>query len=858
MQTPQTVYIKHGRRDYSNYTSLRTRFKNTTISLPDFPLQGDMKTYRFKSFCKHTLTELLPRSLIIKSCRPGMKKTFDCIGVFSLSKNTNCLKDMAKNDLFWAYFKAHHLPRNKRKFLRACISHILRTQHNVPSITSLILKLPQNYYHHKSISRLAHSTINDAKLEPFIKSYLHKHLRVVMTKRPSVYDILSNHIKVSKSLSYDTPPECTCDHLEDTLGLSKIDTSSTSGHYMKRFTTLCKPYKSFRCNLKNTPPPQHIDANMELNKAFHIFSNTLSRFGKTPPLSRRLIGKFIRKNFNGIEFSGQIVSSTFESFTGKHIYRVIYHDSDSEDLYFSEIKPLLSDGIPSIDKQNNSQDTNFDFGSLVRTNTHNFSSTPSIAAIKHFKHTLSGSVISTYDKNLGCGNVCCPIHFWHATKQMFNDDKEHYITTSYSPDLIKRNFHAFYRMNNLHKVQTFDTTKTIPYSYILFKNKDDNRRRPIVSYYNHPLKKSFNYTSRALSFILKHASLDAFTLWRTRDCSSTCNTFSNELGITFGNDTGLIPYCADIKNMYTEIPHDILLKSIKFALQRFKSITGKTTIILERKKRGEISSDLNVFASQSTHVKLTLTQIFKIAKYDIENSYFTSCNHTLRQIKGVPMGSPGSPNYAICFCMYHEHLFSRSLHNYTYLGSTYDVRRLFRATRYVDDVLGFVSYDKRLPFTHDLAKHIIDSYSKSYHDAVTLKPEDVSQPFPYLEGTTSIKSNTHMADTIHISYNNKNYKNLLKHNELKTLTLKHRHSFMTKHEASAKMIGQIHRIKSTALTKPLRFLALCEFGVISTFLGYSLHSLYSALTHVANSTHDDSWLSLRRKLRRHFATHHHY
>ena len=171
-----------------------------------------MKTYRFKSFCKHTLTELLPRSLIIKSCRPGMKKTFDCIGVFSLSKNTNCLKDMAKNDLFWAYFKAHHLPRNKRKFLRACISHILRTQHNVPSITSLILKLPQNYYHHKSISRLAHSTIHDAKLEPFIKSYLHKHLRVVMTKRPSVYDILSNHIKVSKSLSYDTPPECTCDH----------------------------------------------------------------------------------------------------------------------------------------------------------------------------------------------------------------------------------------------------------------------------------------------------------------------------------------------------------------------------------------------------------------------------------------------------------------------------------------------------------------------------------------------------------------------------------------------------------------------------------------------------------------------
>ena len=222
------------------------------------------------------------------------------------------------------------------------------------------------------------------------------------------------------------------------------------------------------------------------------------------------------------------------------------------------------------------------------------------------------------------------------------------------------------------------------------------------------------------------------------------------------------------------------------------------------------------------------------------------------------MGSPGSPNYAICFCMYHEHLFSSTLHNYPYLGRNYNVRSLFCATRYVDDVLGFASYDKRCIFTKNLANDIIKNYSNSYHNAVTLKPENVSKPFPYLEGITSVNVNKYTSDTITVRYNNKNYEHLLKHNSLKTLTLKNRHTFMTKSEAKAKLIGQIHRIRTTALTKPLRFRALREFAVISTFLGYSLHTLYAALRKVADSTLEDCWNSNQRKLKRYFVLNHHY
>ena len=41
-----------------------------------------------------------------------------------------------------------------------------------------------------------------------------------------------------------------------------------------------------------------------------------------------------------------------------------------------------------------------------------------------------------------------------------------------------------------------------------------------------------------------------------------------DLTSQFNNTTKIMPLCADIKNMYTELPHKEILKSIKFMLRR--------------------------------------------------------------------------------------------------------------------------------------------------------------------------------------------------------------------------------------------------------------------------------------------------
>ena len=87
--------------------------------------------------------------------------------------------------------------------------------------------------------------------------------------------------------------------------------------------------------------------------------------------------------------------------------------------------------------------------------------------------------------------------------------------------------------------------RPIPYSYILVKAKDINRSRPIVSYFNHPLKKTFNYASRGLSFILKNSNMKSFTMWACKDMTSTLKKYQRDMRTLFGAKSARPPCTMD-------------------------------------------------------------------------------------------------------------------------------------------------------------------------------------------------------------------------------------------------------------------------------------------------------------------------
>ena len=76
--------------------------------------------------------------------------------------------------------------------------------------------------------------------------------------------------------------------------------------------------------------------------------------------------------------------------------------------------------------------------------------------------------------------------------------------------------------------------------------------------------------SRALAYVIKNSNTENFTLWKTGDMKTTFHNYQEKLQNKFGKNTGILAYMADIKNMYTELPHEEILKAIKFMLDRCK------------------------------------------------------------------------------------------------------------------------------------------------------------------------------------------------------------------------------------------------------------------------------------------------
>ena len=146
-----------------------------------------------------------------------------------------------------------------------------------------------------------------------------------------------------------------------------------------------------------------------------------------------------------------------------------------------------------------------------------------------------------------------------------------------------------------------------------------------------------------------------------------------------------------------------------------------------------------------TSLTLSFAQILEMSIFDVENAYFQSLNTTLKQIIGIPMGSPGSPSYAICVCMYiNEHQFHASMHDYTTLYNiitrTNPTTTYFCAQRYIDDLFAISPHDKTdtTSFIHaKIRKHILSILSIAFHHNMKLKEELTTSKFTFLEGCES-------------------------------------------------------------------------------------------------------------------------
>jgi hypothetical protein len=189
----------------------------------------------------------------------------------------------------------------------------------------------------------------------------------------------------------------------------------------------------------------------------------------------------------------------------------------------------------------------------------------------------------------------------------------------------------------------------IPRPYVLPKEKDITRFRPVIPYDKHPLKKASNIISRALMYILIEFCPQSYTLFKTEDFKPVLHQVNRVL--EDNPNLILTARSGDVKQMHVDLPHDNIVQALDWLLDIFKTKTrgqelfcmsfGRTGVrIGKRIAKGEVRVKIS-------HIR-TLVHIY------LETAYFFISGEIMRQINGIPIGGPKSPFLAILSCAYNE------------------------------------------------------------------------------------------------------------------------------------------------------------------------------------------------------------
>ena len=300
------------------------------------------------------------------------------------------------------------------------------------------------------------------------------------------------------------------------------------------------------------------------------------------------------------------------------------------------------------------------------------------------------------------------------------------------------------------------------HSYIVRKFKDTNRVRPIVSYCPHPMKRLLHVGSIGYMTCLKHLDFPHFNVFAPLQSKFIAYTAFLDLNNVYGEDIEF--FDADIKEMYTFLPHDKIIISIKFVLQHIKKTCRRSEVTVNLQcsklsRLGRAYIDIGVIC-------ISFETLFLICAYDIENSYFILNQIVMRQKLGIPMGTPGAPGYSMSACIYCEKQFWDAIYDYQFL---------LKMFRYFDDLRAITVFKSKDLTTKNICKKLLAQLQNHCYDPslkVVEEKHDSNNSFKFLESVITYQHNEFSS-----RYCVKNFNSLLDEGKLKFLGAQDLYSF---------------------------------------------------------------------------------
>ena len=465
--------------------------------------------------------------------------------------------------------------------------------------------------------------------------------------------------------------------------------------------------------------------------------------------------------------------------------------------------------------------------------------------VKPIANTFKHLCWSPLDRNPGCLFACCPQQYHTALKTLFYDDP-HYEHSTLTQEHILQRWKTYHHTHNIKQYFPYKQSTDLPYAYALIKNKDTKKSRPIVSYFNHPLRSLFNLTSRCLMFLLNACThLKHFTLPTTQHfIPMFYNNLLKTTRETIHDEHALLDFMShsfDVKNMYTELPHTSIVNAIRWLLGEAQSTRYGRHRRVHCSRNGRLGVS---FASSGGHVSLSFNQLLQFVLFDLENVFFTLGAILLKQINGIPMGSPTSPALAIIVCAHAEH---------TFLKSILDFPRFF-AVRYMDDIHVTTVTATSDTRERQRAQRCFDELASIYPSSLTLEHTG-SLSTDFLESLISYPtlpcSLTDLENPLSDSDHSFTTRYLIKNKSslaspiLKFSRLQHSTSYRRSSQMRGALIGTFLRLPRHSSSTSGAFLSALQLLCELHHLEYSPKTLMLTISKIARTHPDPLWPHLR-------------
>ncbi len=258
-----------------------------------------------------------------------------------------------------------------------------------------------------------------------------------------------------------------------------------------------------------------------------------------------------------------------------------------------------------------------------------------------------------------------------------------------------------YSKLKIAKIINFQVDKKVPrisgHPYLMDKDKDINRQRPVIPGYNNGSAKAQRIISRALNLYIKNtkAATKNMHIWDPTKLRHHLQKETNRLqrNVKHGN---IEVHGGDIKDFFPSIPYNHAMTSLRFFLQ-IPCKQERKYIMVPKSKNLTPTFTNNNQPRKNAYI-ITKTMIIEFIEWALKNNYFKMGNGLYLLNQGLPMGlGISAPLANIVAIVDMEHWKTHNPNKYKQIG----------LTRYVDDIIIIIIFkqgEKRMAtrFLHQI------------------------------------------------------------------------------------------------------------------------------------------------------------